>query len=275
MKWLWRAVGAIVLAWASVYLLGAWMWERGTAQLRAGLARGEAVRVEPEELPEPVRRYFEVALPRTPRMIASVEMEHEGTFNMSEGETRWLPFRSTQVDVMHPAGFDWSGRIEMMPGVPVYVHDAFVGGRGILAAKLWGLIPLASMWDSQEVDSGELQRFLAEAAWYPTRLLPQEGVQWTPEDSRRAYGTLRAGDIEVTLEFHFGADHLIEGIRAERRYRAVGDRFEATPWEGRFSNYQNVDGMKIPMDGEVAWVLKSERKPYWRGHTTHIAYTYR
>jgi hypothetical protein len=163
----------------------------------------------------------------------------------------------------------------MIPGVPVYVHDSFVGGTGILAAKLWGLIPLASMRDKQEVDVGELQRFLAEAAWYPTRLLPEEGVQWTPEDARRAYGTLRVGELEVTLEFRFGPDHLIEGIRAERRYRAVGKGFEPAPWEGRFFNYQTVDGMKIPMDGEVAWVLAGERKPYWRGHTTRIAYTYR
>jgi hypothetical protein len=138
-----------------------------------------------------------------------------------------------------------------------------------------GLIPLASMRDKQEVDVGELQRFLAEAAWYPTRLLPEEGVQWTPEDARRAYGTLRVGELEVTLEFRFGPDHLIEGIRAERRYRAVGKGFEHAPWEGRFFNYQTVDGMKIPMDGEVAWVLAGERKPYWRGHTTRIAFTYR
>ena len=37
---------------------------------------------------------------------------------------------------------------------------------------------------------GELMRFLAEAAWYPTALLPSQGVRWQGADERSAFATL-------------------------------------------------------------------------------------
>jgi hypothetical protein len=30
--------------------------------------------------------------------------------------------------------------------------------------------------------------------------------------------------------------------------------------------------MRVPLDGEVAWLLPEGAKPYWRGHITEISY---
>lgn len=37
-----------------------------------------------------------------------------------------------------------------------------------------------------EVAQGELMRFFAEAAWYPTALLPSQGVRWQAVDDTSA-----------------------------------------------------------------------------------------
>jgi len=42
-------------------------------------------------------------------------------------------------------------------------------------ASLFGLISLANWRGTPEVAQGELMRFLAEAAWDPTALLPSQG----------------------------------------------------------------------------------------------------
>ena len=60
----------------------------------------------------------------------------------------------------------------MLPGLPVRVHDAYVAGEGILHASVLGLFTVVDMSGTREVDEGELMRFLAEAAWYPTALCP-------------------------------------------------------------------------------------------------------
>jgi hypothetical protein len=47
-----------------------------------------------------------------------------------------------------------------------------------------------------------------------------------------------------------------------------------TAWEGRWSNYELRDGMRIPIEGEVAWILPEGPKTYWRARITSIVYTF-
>lgn len=92
--------------------------------------------------------------------------------------------------------------------------------------------------------------------------------------TRHARAQLRDGDLTVTLDFQFGDDGLIESMRSETRGRSVGGQMLPTPWEGRMSNYQRVAGMLVPLDGEVAWLVDGERRPYWRGRIVEIEHQY-
>ena len=47
-----------------------------------------------------------------------------------------------------------------------------------------------------------------------------------------------------------------------------------TPWQGRMSNYEVHDGMRIPLEGEVAWVLPEGPAPYWRGRIISLNYEF-
>jgi hypothetical protein len=117
-------------------------------------------------------------------------------------------------------------------------------------------------------------RFFAEAAWYPTALLPSQGVTWSARDDTSATATLREGPHRLTLTFHFGPDGLVQRVRAEARGRTVGSQIVPTPWEGRWSDYQRRDGMQVPMTGEVAWLLPEGDLPYWRGTITDLRYAF-
>jgi hypothetical protein len=175
---------------------------------------------------------------------------------------------------MQRPGFVWDARIAMLPGLAVHVHDAYVAGEGILHAALSGLVPLADLRGTPELAEGELMRFLAEAAWYPTALLPSQGVRWEAVDEVSARATLREGDVTLTLLFRFGADGLIETVRAEARGRTVQGAVVPTPWEGRWWDYVERDGMRVPSQGEVAWLLPEGRKPYWRGRVVQLEYAW-
>lgn len=246
--------------------------------LRSGLEAGRRPvrpdRYVPDEttgLPGPAQRFFRAALTPGQPMLSALTLDHEGTFNMSERGERWLGFTSNQRVVLARPGFDWDARIRLLPGLSFRVHDSYVAGEGILNARLLGL-PLVNLRGTPELARGELMRFLAEAAWYPTALLPSQGVQWTPVDDRRAQATIADGDTRVSLTFSFGADGLIESVRAEDRGRTVAGMIVPTPWEGRWAHYAERDGMRVPLEGEVAWILPDGRKPYWRGRVTRLEY---
>ncbi len=271
----------LILVVATVMLYGEFRWKAGTRELRDRL---EAARlpikpkffdeVELNGVPAPVQRYFRAVLKDGQPIVATVSVEHTGTFNMGEAAGQWKPFTSTQRVVTRRPGFDWDGRVAMMPGLPVRVHDAYVAGEGILHAAVLGLVSMVNLRGTGEVAQGELMRFFAEAAWYPTALLPSQGVLWDAVDDHSARATLKDGDLTLTLLFRFNKDGLIETVRAEARGRTVGGTVVPTPWEGRFWNYEVRDGMHVPLDGEVAWLLAEGTKPYWRGRITKLSYEF-
>ena len=48
----------------------------------------------------------------------------------------------------------------------------YVEGKGNFQVKLLSVLTVAESKDSRQHDEGELQRWLAEAPWFPTALLP-------------------------------------------------------------------------------------------------------
>jgi hypothetical protein len=98
---------------------------------------------ELSDLPAPVQRYFRTVLTDGQPMVTGVRVRHTGMFNMGETKDAWKPSTSDQKVVAQRPGFDWDGRIAMMPGLPVRVHDAYIAGEGILHASLLGLFSLA------------------------------------------------------------------------------------------------------------------------------------
>ncbi|MCA1958041.1 MAG: hypothetical protein LDL14_05875 [Nitrospira sp.] len=275
-------VGLLVVAAIVVAVVyGARNWADGTRELRARIENARMPIMpkvvnfrELEGLPEPVQQYFRTVLKEGQPMVTGVRVRHQGTFNMGETSDQWRPFTSDQLVITRRPGFDWDGRVKMMPGLTVRVHDAYVAGEGILYAALLGLIPLVDLQGGGDVAEGELMRFFAEAAWYPTALLPSQGVRWKPIDARSARAMLTDGAVTLTMLFSFNDSGVIETVRVEARGRTVGKKVIPTPWHGRFWNYQERGGMQVPLEGEVAWLLPEGAKPYWRGRITEIQYEF-
>src|ERR1700681_1516639 len=127
-----RIVLGLVVVVAAAILYGEARWKSGTRELRDRLEIAR-VPIEPkvldvaelENVPAPVKRYFCAVLQDAQPLVAAVSVEHTGTFNLSEAVDRWKPLTSTQRVVTRRHGFDWDARVSMMPGVAVFVHDAY------------------------------------------------------------------------------------------------------------------------------------------------------
>jgi hypothetical protein len=206
-------------------------------------------------------------------VVRAARLTQEGTFLLRPGDDGWRPFTATQHFACGPeaAGFVWDAAIRVAPGVPARVRDAFLGGEGLMQARLLAVVPLAEVHGTPEIAAGALHRYLAEAVWCPTALLPSQGVRWEGIDDRRARATLSVRGTTVSLEFRFGGDGLIREVYTPARSRDVNGRAVPTPWRGRFSEYEERGGMLVPLSGEVEWVLPDGPQPYWRGRITRIA----
>lgn len=117
----------------------------------------------------------------------------------------------------------------MLAGAPVHVDDASVAGSGLLRGAIFALVTVVNTPDTAEMAQGEMIRFFVEAAWYPTALLPSQGVRWEAIDETSAHAMLTDGPRSVTLLFHFDKDGLIETARAEARGRVAHEKTVFAP----------------------------------------------
>jgi len=288
MTWLvWVGLALCLLAVARVGL-GAYGSKLWSESMRALTSRLDAARVdgkarppsppatfdlcELEGLPAPVQRYFRAALQEGQPIISALTIDMAGTFNMSASAEQWKPFTSRQRVVTRRPGFLWDANISMLPGVVTRVVDSYIAGEGLLRAAVLGLFTMAEVHGGGEIGRGEFMRFFAEAPWYPTALLPSQGVRWEAVDHASANATIVDGPLTLTLLFRFNDAGLIDSFRAEARGAVVGKEIVMLPWEGLWSDYRAHDGMTVPFKGEVAWLRPEGRKPYFHGTVTSLAY---
>jgi hypothetical protein len=265
----------VLIGLASLY--GRYQWRSGTDRLRAQLTSGRQS-IQPqtydskelEGLPAPVQRFFRAVLKDGQAIVTAVNLAQQGQINMSETAAKWCPFTATQFVMTQRPGFDWDARVQMAPGLTAFVHDAYVLGVGSLHASLAGLFTMADVHSTASTAQGELLRYFAETPWYPTALLPSQGVHWDAIDDTSARGTLTDGETTVSLVFGFNPEGTIVTIWAAARDRGL----IATPWEGRFWHYVLRNGMQIPLEGEVSWHPLEGAWPYWRGQVTELSYEF-
>ena len=282
MAWIALGVGVLLVAMLVLVLVGNARWASAT---KVQMALLDAARVpmpagrydarEIEGLPAPVQRYFRAVLKDGQPMIATATFELAGTINMSAtGGEDWKPFTSTQRAVVHRPGFLWNGHVSMFPGLVAHVHDSYIAGTGGLQASMLGLFTVAQAQGVGEIARGEMMRYFAEAIWYPTALLPSQGVRWEAVDDRSAKATLADDPITLTLLFRFDETGLISSVHADARGAGVGKDAVMLPWECSASNYQLRGGMMVPTVGEAAWMRPEGRRPYFIGKLTSLTYEF-
>jgi hypothetical protein len=156
-------------------------------------------------------------------------------------------------------------RVRLAPGLWVKVTDAFEDGRGRLAVALWGLIPIAKA-QGPDLDRSEAQRYLAELAWCPMALQRNTALQMQSlsADSFRIW----AGDeaASVTLQVNEEGD-IVRAYSPSRYRQGLGNQ----PWEGKFQNYTERSGLRVPQQASVAWLGPDGPFEYWRGHLSEFA----
>lgn len=161
----------------------------------------------------------------------------------------------------------------MAPLISFYVHDGYLAGEGAMHGTLAALVPVVNQRGTPNIAAGELLRYLAEAPLLPTALLPREGVSWQAISESTARATLADGATTVSCDVSFSERGEIVRISAVR-YRDADGKAVLTPWIGHWRDYRRVNGMMIPMSGEVEWVLPEGALPYWRGRTLDAQYEF-
>ena len=179
-------IGAFVSGFALALWRGSRSRQHALSQLSESLVRAfsplGAAQVnlnELRDLPEPVSRYFTRVLQQEQPIIQLVRFTQVGTLRTDIKGERWLKFEASQLVVPPVIGFLWDARVAIAPLLHVRVRDALIAGLGSGQVSFLSAFTVAAAGGRLEMNSGALHRYLAEAVWYPTALLPSANLRWS------------------------------------------------------------------------------------------------
>ncbi len=266
------AVAAVLLLW------GRAGWHRYISNLVTEVKTAAPTKVghvnfdELDELPSPVQKYFRLVLKDGAPIINRTSLVQKGGFRPKPELKEWSTMEATQQFSSSPRAFVWNANIAMLPGVSIEVCDLYKDGKGSMRGKILSLFTLIDAKEQKELNEGALQRYLAEAVWFPTALLPSQGVSWSAIDEQRAKATVTDGNTTTSLEFTFNDSGEIVSAYTPERYREVSGTYEPTPWGGRYANYVDINGYLVPIECEVEWYLQEGVYTYFRATLDEIQY---
>ncbi len=280
-KWLLVASGVIVAGAGVAIWIGQACETSKTEQMVTTLVQSASHPVNStvdfasfSALPTPVARYFRHVLTDGQKLIETAKMQQSGVLRTSTTTDSWSPFTANQFVAPPVTGFVWNAKVGMPLGAHVRVVDSYLAGVGSGRVSLLSAFVVASDAGAPELNSGALHRYLAEAVWFPTALLPQSGVVWSPINDHSALATLSDRDATVSLEFRFNDVGEVTGIYSTGRFGSFDGGYKRVPWEGRFRDYQVKAGMRVPQYGEVGWYDDGTLRLVWKGNLMDVRYVF-
>lgn len=205
------------------------------------------------DLPAPVQRYFRHVLKPGQPYLRSARLRHDGQFK-TDLKKDWIGITGQEYFLADTPGYIWIGKTTWFSAC-----DQYVAGRGSLTARLLGTLPVVR-GSGPSYDQGELLRWVAEAVWFPTSLLPGGQAVWSPIDDDSATLTLTDHGQTVVCLMYFNEQGEIVRYQAQR----YSDETHIQTWTGHLSHYREIHGLRIPTQADAAWVIGGEEKPYAR-----------
>ena len=219
------------------------------------------------QIPAAIRAFAERCGASDETAPAAIRIAQRCRIRGAPGEA-WRPLTAEQVIGVRTSGFVWWARQSLGPMPIAKVVDALESGRGLLEARLFGSIPLIRA-TGPEIDQGEFMRYLAELPLAPDAMLHNPRLAWRQlsDEVFEVSDESASGTSAVRLVFEQGE---LARCEADSRPRLVGKESVPTAWAGRFGDYREFGGRRVPTRVEVSWILDSGPFVYFEGEITDL-----
>jgi hypothetical protein len=204
-------------------------------------------------------RHFALPGPTGPAWGMRLRQTGEIRLNLNRP---WRSFEAHEDIDARKLEFRWAAKVRVAPMVHATMTEAFQDGHGSTEGRLLGVQVQRAA--GAEIDATQLIRLMSELIWCPMALGHPDLVFDSVDSRTLRVGlkhdgalrrvTIRVDDVGRVLE-----------AKAEGRPRLIGKATLAADWFGRFGDYKELDGVRMPVTSELAWALPDGRFTYLRG----------
>lgn len=228
----------------------------------------QGISLSRESLPNAAQRWLENSLPRELDLPSTILIEQEGEMDI---RGKWTPFKARGSYKAPPLSFRWEAIFRIMPGVWVVAEDGHVEGQGWGGSKLWGIIPMGKLTDSEVLEM-QMVRNLGELAWLPSFALSDTSLKWADAGDSAFEIKSKAGDRELVVRFDVtDQGDIVRAYSPVRPYDVPGG-FAESPWYYNFSDHREISAVRVPTAAIATYDKEEGPWQYFRGRITSIAF---
>ena len=223
-----------------------------------------------EPLPEPVQRYLRYAQVLGKPRVRCAKVRQKGLMRTNPGQ-RWMPVEAVQYSTLAgPLSRTWYARIKLGPLTLLNGYDRYDNGAGSMLIRLLSMFPVVNARGS-EIDMSALIVFINDMVMWPTAFL-SDYIHWEAIDSMSAHARVNLHGKQFSAVLRFNEDDELVDFITEDRYRSVGKGQVQNKWSTPLRRYREVNGLRIPTEGEAVWHLTEGEFPYIQATIGEVRY---
>ena len=231
-------------------------------ELQSGMPTTAGAPIQAEEvarLPQPVANWLTAAGVVGRERPRSVWLQQSARLR-TEPDGAWMPCSAEQHFRIDRPGFIWSVRARMLAVIPIDGRDSYLNGHGRMLIKPLSVVTAVDAADAR-IDQGTLLRYLGELVWFPSAAL-EPYIRWEALATNVARATMSYAGTTASATYELADDGRVMRVSAER-YMGSGPDAKQRPWTIPFRAWKKLDGVVVPVEGEVIWQLESGPFAYY------------
>jgi len=209
-----------------------------------------------DKLPLPVQKWLKNCGIIGKEKIQTMYLKQTGFMKLKPDQTEWTKAEAEQYIVTDKPAFLWKVKMKMMPLINVFGRDLFQDGHGQMQIKIASLIPVVSISNNEKANQSTLQRYLLELPWYPSAAISPY-ITWEGIDDYTAKATMSYQGVTGSATYYFNEQGDFIKCSAQR-YKDTDENAKLLECIGQVTGYDVVDGIKIPNQLDISWVLDDE-----------------
>lgn len=206
-----------------------------------------------EDLPPIVQKWINRSGIRGTTKTTSVRLKQVGQMK-TKPDGDWMSFAAEQYVNTTDPSFIWITKVQAMPLIYMDGRDKFKNGQGEMLITLLSLYKVVDEGNNDKIDSGSMQRYLAEICWFPNAAL-EDYMTWESLGQNSARATITFAGKKASGVFSFSDDGDFVSFET-KRYFGGDDDAKLETWFIEGIDYRVYDGIKIPSRCKVTWKLE-------------------
>ena len=207
-------------------------------------------------LPEPVQKYLIYVGSIGKPQIQNFRAVFNGSMKRNK-KSNWMAINSQQYNFFDEPSRFFYIRAKIF-GIPFDGLHVYTGNEATMLIKVASMFQVVDA-KGEKMSHGETVTMLNDMCFMAPATLISEDIKWETIDSHSVKAIYTNDTITVSAILKFNQmGELIDFISEDRYYCEDGINYLSYKWSTPISNYEEMDGRKIPTYGEAIWHIPYE-----------------